>query len=79
MTANSFMHEKHTVDFGNVFTVLKPVGQHSERQSLRSRNGFISGGTVGEDPRQLRHLTNPSAVFLLLEVNREIAHDDIVN
>lgn len=72
------MHGKHTVDFGDVFTVFEPVGQHSERQSLRARNGFISGGTVGQDPWQFRHLANPSAVFFSLDVNREITHDDIV-
>lgn len=72
------MHGKHTVDFGDVFTVLEPVGQHSERQGLRARNGFISRGTVGQDPRQLRHFANPSTVFLSLDVNREITHDHIV-
>jgi hypothetical protein len=52
--------------------VLQAFGEHTEGESLSVRDRIIAGGSVGQDAWKVRHLCDPPAVALLIELNAEI-------
>lgn len=51
MRTMSFVLGKHAVNLGDVFAVLETIGEHSERERLRFRDGLFPSGTVSEHSR----------------------------
>ncbi len=50
MLANSFLHGEDAVNLRNVFAVFESASEHSKRQRLRFRDGFIARSAVRDHP-----------------------------
>ena len=51
--------------------MLKPLGNHSQRKSLHASDGFAPVLAVAHDAWQGRYFSEPSAVILAFDFNRE--------
>ena len=68
------MHCENTVNLGDVFTMLEPIGEHAESKSFRLRNGLISRRTVREYARKVGHFADPATVVFPLDLDCEVTH-----
>ena len=50
------------------FPVFETVGDNAQCQSLCPRQRFVARGPVGEYARKIDDLSEPAAIFLLLEL-----------
>ena len=56
---------------GNSFSVIKALGEHAQRESLRSSDNLVPILTVGEDAGKLLDLRDPAAVAFPVQLNRQ--------
>ncbi len=68
------MHSENTVDLGDVFTMLKTIGEHPKSECLGLCDSFIARPAVRENARQIRDFADPATVIFALDLNRKIAH-----
>ncbi len=55
---------------GNIFPVVKALGEHPQRQGLCASHSLVSILTVGEDTGKLLDLRDPAAVAFPVQLNR---------
>lgn len=49
--------------------MFNSVGNNPQRQSFRFAHGFRTCFTIRQDTGQIRHISNPTAIFLLFDFN----------
>ena len=64
-------HGEDSGELRHRLAVVQPLGEHAQGQGLDARDGLIAGGAVRHRAGQLRHLGQPAAVALLLDLDRE--------
>src|SRR5437016_2222870 len=78
MLTSSFCHGEHASDFGYLFTMLEPVSEHAESESLGTHHSFVASRAVGRDTWQLGDFDEPSAIIFAFDFHVEVAHAVIV-
>lgn len=58
-------------ELGRRFGVLETLGQDPEREGLDAGDGFVPTGGVQHGTRQIGYLSEPPAVILALNLDRE--------
>ncbi len=67
------MHSRRVeqpAEFRNDFPVLETVCENAESEYLRPGDGLFARLPVGQDPREASDLSDPSPVFLTLDLDR---------
>jgi len=62
------------VDLRNVFTVLKPIGEHAKCESFCPCDSFVATGAIREHTGKRGNFANPTAVCFPFDLDREVAH-----
>jgi len=57
---------------GATFAMLQTFRQYAQSQHFRFGHGFIRRSSVGKHARKLRHLRQPTAIFLAFTFNIEV-------
>ena len=70
-TSCSSGSEHDVQKLGRRFLVLEPLSNHSEGECLNTSDRFVAVSPVAHDAGQIRHLGQPSAIELAVQLNRE--------
>jgi len=52
--------ERDVQEIGRRLVVLQALGNHTQRESLNTRDGLLAAGAVRQDPGQTGHFGNPA-------------------
>jgi hypothetical protein len=78
MKANSFSDGEHSADLGDVFAAFESVGENAKGERFGFRHGLITGDSVRQNARQFGHFTNSPTIHFTLDLDVELAHDQIL-
>jgi len=67
MANDSCRDGEKLVQLGYGFTMIQPIGDHTESQSFRFGYGLLAGLPVDHDTWQLRDLGNPATVLFAID------------